>query len=81
MGVSGQRDFTEDSKSPKSPGRKNNINTDMRGWKDAVDLGISSGSSVLTECSSAEWNRVTKENSSSEPVRRLLSTEEDSRRC
>lgn len=29
MGVSGQRDFTEDSKNPKSPGRKNNINTGM----------------------------------------------------
>lgn len=71
MGVSGQRDFTEDSKSPKSPGRKNNINTGVGGWKDAVDLGISSGSSVLTECSSAEWNRVTKAHSSSEPVRRL----------
>lgn len=46
MGVSGQRDFTEDSRSPKSPGRKNNINTGLGVWKDAVNSWISSGSSA-----------------------------------
>lgn len=81
MRVGGQRDFTEDSRSPNNPGKKNNINTGVGVGRMLWTWGLAQeAQQVLTECSSAEWRGITKANSSSEPVRRLLSIEEDSRR-